>query len=305
MARFGRVVTAMITPFSDDGSLDLQGAADLAQWLVDCGNEGLVVAGTTGESPTLTHDEQIDLIAAVVDATDVPVLAGAGSNDTAAAIELTERATAVGAAGILSVTPYYNRPPQAGLYKHFEAVAKSTHLPVVIYDIPVRTGRKVETETLLALAHDIDNIAGLKDAAGDPSETARLIAAAPEDFEVYSGDDAMTLPLLAVGAVGAIAVAGHWTAAEHVALFDAWERGDTAEARKINSALLPSFEYEAGPDCPNPIPTKVLLGVLGRPAGPLRPPMNAAPERLEAEARRVLATTQLGRELGVYSSDHG
>ncbi len=296
--RFGRVITAMVTPFTDDGALDLDGAVELARWLVACGNEGLVVAGTTGESPTLSHDEQIDLIAAVVEATDVPILAGAGSNDTAAAAELTERATAVGAHGILSVTPYYNRPPQAGLVGHFRAVAAATPLPVIIYDIPVRTGRKVESATLLSLAHDVDNIAGIKDAAGDPAETGRLIAAAPEGFEVYSGDDGLTLPLLAVGAVGVIGVATHWTAAEHVAMFDAWESGDTAGARAINVAMGPSFDYETGDAAPNPIPTKALLRVLGRPAGPCRPPMNAEPAGLADDARAVLATTQLGRELG-------
>ncbi|MCY4630598.1 MAG: dihydrodipicolinate synthase family protein, partial [bacterium] len=136
--RFGRVITAMVTPFGSAGALDLDGAAELARWLVACGNEGLVVAGTTGESPTLSHDEQIDLIATVVEAVDVPVLAGAGSNDTAAAVELTERATEAGAAGILSVAPYYNRPPQAGLYDHFRAIASATPLPMIIYDIPVR-----------------------------------------------------------------------------------------------------------------------------------------------------------------------
>ena len=296
--RFGRVVTAMVTPFSDTGALDLDGAAELARWLVSCGNEGLVVAGTTGESPTLSHAEQIDLIAAVTDAVDVPILAGAGSNDTAAAVELTERATAAGAAGILSVAPYYNRPPQAGLYDHFRAVAAATHLPMIIYDIPVRTGRKVDTATLLSLAHDADNMAGIKDAAGDPAETGRLIAAAPEGFEVYSGDDALTLPLLAVGAVGVIGVATHWTAAEHVALFEAWERGDTAAARATNAALGPSFDYETGVVAPNPIPTKALLRVLGRPAGRCRPPMDAEPVGLADDARAVLATTRLGRELG-------
>ena len=296
--RFGRIITAMVTPFDGAGALDLDGAVELARWLVACGNEGLVVAGTTGEAPTLSHDEQIDLIAAVIDATDVPILAGAGSNDTAAAIELTERATAAGAAGILSVTPYYNRPPQAGLQIHFRAVAAATHLPVVIYDIPVRTGRKVNTDTLLSLAHEVDNIAGVKDAAGDPAETGNLIAAAPEGFEVYSGDDAMTLPLLAVGAVGVIGVATHWTAAEHVAMFDAWERGDVTAARRINAQLGPSFDYETGDAAPNPIPTKALLRVIGRPGGPCRPPLNAEPATLADDARAVLATTRLGAELG-------
>ena len=296
--RFGRVICAMVTPFDDDGALDLDGAAELARWLVACGNEGLVVAGTTGESPTLSHDEQIDLIAAVVDAVDVPILAGAGSNDTAAAVELTERATAAGAAGILSVAPYYNRPPQAGLYGHFRTIAEATHLPMIIYDIPVRTGRKVDTATLLSLAHDTENMAGIKDAAGDPAETGRLIAAAPQGFEVYSGDDALTLPLLAVGAVGVIGVATHWTAAEHLEMFDAWERGDTAAARAINATMGPSFDYETGLAAPNPIPTKALLRVLGRPAGRCRPPMDAEPAGLADDARATLATTRLGRELG-------
>ncbi|MXZ30727.1 MAG: 4-hydroxy-tetrahydrodipicolinate synthase [Acidimicrobiia bacterium] len=296
--RFGRVICAMVTPFDADGALDLDGAAELARWLVACGNEGLVVAGTTGESPTLSHDEQIDLIAAVTDAVEVPVLAGAGSNDTAAAVELTERATSAGAAGILSVAPYYNRPPQAGLYDHFRAVCDATHLTVVIYDIPVRTGRKVDTATLLRLAQDTENMAGIKDAAGDPAETGRLIAAAPAGFEVYSGDDALTLPLLAVGAVGVIGVATHWTAAEHVEMFDAWGRGDLSAARAINAALGPSFDYETGLAAPNPIPTKALLRVLGRPAGRCRPPMDAEPPGLAEDAKATLATTRLGRELG-------
>ncbi|MCB0995222.1 MAG: 4-hydroxy-tetrahydrodipicolinate synthase, partial [Acidimicrobiales bacterium] len=166
MARFGTVMTAMVTPFDDTGALDIDAAQALARWLVDHGNDGLVVAGTTGESPTLTHAEQASLIEAIVDAVDVPVLAGAGSNDTRAAIDLTERATAAGASGILSVAPYYNRPSQAGLLGHFRAIAEATHLPIVVYDIPVRTGRKVETDTLLELAHDVPNIVGLKDAAG-------------------------------------------------------------------------------------------------------------------------------------------
>ncbi|MYB25709.1 MAG: 4-hydroxy-tetrahydrodipicolinate synthase [Acidimicrobiia bacterium] len=296
--RFGRVICAMVTPFDAEGALDLDGAAELARWLVACGNDGLVVAGTTGESPTLSHDEQIDLIAAVTDAVEVPVLAGAGSNDTAAAVELTERATSAGAAGILSVAPYYNRPPQAGLYDHFRAVCDATPLPVVIYDIPVRTGRKVDTATLLRLAQDTENMAGIKDAAGDPAETGRLIAAAPAGFEVYSGDDALTLPLLAVGAVGVIGVATHWTAAEHVEMFDAWGRGDLSAARAINAALGPSFDYETGLAAPNPIPTKALLRVLGRPAGRCRPPMDAEPPGLAEDAKATLATTRLGRELG-------
>ena len=297
--RFGRVVTAMVTPFDERGRMDLAASADFARWLVSQGNEGLVVAGTTGESPTLTHDEQVDLIAAVAEAVSVPVLAGAGSNDTAAAVELTQRAEQAGADGVLHVAPYYNRPSQAGLKAHFTAISRETDLPVVIYDIPVRTGRKVETETLLALAQETPNILGLKDAAGDPAETARLIAEAPPGFEVYSGDDSLTLPLLAVGAVGVIGVATHWTAAEHVEMMNAWERGEHRRAREINAALIASYEYETGPDAPNPTPTKALMRLAGQPVGRCRGPMDAEPSDLSERAMRVLAGTRLGAELGI------
>ena len=295
MARFGKVLTAMVTPFGNDGSLDVDGAAELAQWLVANGNDGLVVAGTTGEAPTLTHDEQIDLIGAVASAVDVPVVAGAGSNDTAAAVELTERSTEVGADGILLVAPYYNRPSQAGLAQHFRTVAAATDLPVVIYDIPVRTGRKVDTATLLELAHGVDNIVALKDAAGDPAETAALIAQAPADFEVYSGDDSLNLALLAVGAVGFISVAAHWTGAEHAELVAAFERGDVAAARQINAGLIPSYDYETGLAAPNPIPAKAMMRLLGLPAGRCRPPMDVEPDGLAEAAAEVLAGTRLAR----------
>ena len=289
MARFGRVLTAMITPFDRDGALDLDGAAKLASWLVEQGNEGLVIAGTTGESPTLTHEEQIELVRTVCEAVSVPVIAGAGSNDTRAAIELTEQTTAAGASAILSVTPYYNRPSQAGLLAHFRAIAAATHLPVMLYDIPVRTGRKIDTATLLELAHDVSNIVAVKDAAGSPSETATLIASAPAGFEVYSGDDALTLPLLAVGAVGVVGVATHWAAAEMGEMIDAFLAGDVHRARELNALLIPSWQYESGDRNPNPIPTKAMMKVLGRPGGDCRPPMGPEPDDLQNRARAVLA----------------
>ncbi len=299
MARFGRVLTAMVTPFDDNGGLDLDAAAQLARWLVAHGSEGLVVAGTTGEAPTLTPDEHIDLVAAVSESVEVPVVAGTGSNDTRAAIATTERATAAGADGVLVVTPYYNRPSQAGLLSHFTAVAGATHLPVMLYDIPVRTGRKIETDTILELAHDVDNIVALKDAAGDPAQTAVLIAEAPEAFEVYSGDDGLTLPLLAVGAVGCVGVATHWTGLEHQDLMTAVEKGDLEEARRINTTLLQSFAFETSAEAPNPVPTKAMMRVLGLPVGRGRPPMDAEPPDLEAAARAVVATTHVGAELGI------
>ena len=289
MARFGRVLTAMITPFDHDGALDLDGAAKLASWLVEQGNEGLVIAGTTGESPTLTHEEQIELVRTVCQAVSVPVLAGAGSNDTRAAIELTEQATAAGASAILSVTPYYNRPSQAGLTAHFRAIASATHLPIMLYDIPVRTGRKVDTATLLELAHDVPNIVALKDAAANPAETATLIASAPAGFEVYSGDDPLTLPLLSVGAVGVVSVAAHWAAAEIGEMIDAFFAGDIQRARELNAALIPSWQFQSGDRNPNPIPTKAMMKVLGRPGGDCRPPMGPEPDDLQNRARAVLA----------------
>jgi 4-hydroxy-tetrahydrodipicolinate synthase len=293
MARFGRVLTAMITPFDAGGGLDVDGAAKLASWLVDQGNDGLVVAGTTGESATLTHEEQIELITTVCHAVSVPVIAGAGSNDTRAAIDLTERATAAGAAGILSVVPYYNRPSQAGLEQHFRAIAAATDLPVMVYDIPVRTGRKIDTATLLTLAHDVANIVGVKDAAGNPAETAALLSRAPDGFEAYSGDDALTLPLLSVGAVGVIGVATHWCAAEMRTLINAYIDGDVALARDVNARLLASYAFETGDRNPNPIPTKAMMKVLGMPGGDCRLPMGPEPADLQQQARQILA--DLGR----------
>ena len=291
--RFGRVITAMITPFNDDDALDLDGAVELARWLVEQGNDGLVLAGTTGESPTLTHDEQIALVEAVAGAVDCHVIAGAGSNDTVAAVELTERCTAAGADAILTVTPYYNRPSQAGLFEHFRVVAESTDLPVMLYDIPPRSNRKIETATMLRLADEVANVVAVKDAAGDLPETARLVAAAPDDFEVYSGEDALTLPLLAVGAVGVVSVASHWSTPETVARMDAYFSGDVAGATVANQRLIESWDFESGDRKPNPIPTKAMMKVLDLPGGDCRLPMGPEPEGLQDLARRVL--TGLGR----------
>ena len=175
MPRFGQVITAMVTPFAKDGSLNLDGAKRLARWLQDNGNDGLVVAGTTGEAPVLTDDERLSLFKAVVEAVTIPVIAGTGTNDTAHSIHMTKEASKLGVAGILAVTPYYNRPSQAGIDAHMRAVCAATTLPVVIYDIPVRTGRKINTPTLAKLANEVKNVAGVKDAAGNPAESARLI----------------------------------------------------------------------------------------------------------------------------------
>jgi 4-hydroxy-tetrahydrodipicolinate synthase len=294
--RFGGVVTAMVTPFDPDGRLDLDAARDLARWLEAEGNEGLVVAGTTGEASTLTDDEKLSLWAAVAEAVSIPVIAGSGSNDTAHSVHLTREASKLGVAGILAVGPYYNRPPQSGIEAHLRAMAGATDLPVVVYDIPVRTGRKIASSTLVRLAREVPNVVALKDAAGNPGETANVVAAAHgTGLEVYSGDDGLTLPLLAIGAVGVIGVATHWTAGDHRLLLERWWAGDIAGARLVNERLLASFAYETGDDAPNPLPTKVLLGLLGHRVGSARLPMGPAPDGVAERAEVVLADLERWR----------
>jgi 4-hydroxy-tetrahydrodipicolinate synthase len=284
MTRFGSVLTAMITPFDDQGRLDLEGAATLACWLVDQGNDGLVLTGTTGEASVLTDDEQIEVWRVVRAAVDVPLVAGSGTNDTAHAAELTAQAAGAGMDGVLVVTPYYNRPGQAGIEAHFRHVAGATTLPVLLYDIPARTGRKISTDVLLRLAGEVPNIVGVKDAAGDPAESARLVAQAPAGFELYSGDDALTLSLLAVGAVGVISVAAHWAARPIGEMIAAFRKGDVEGARRLNATLIDSWDFQTGDDAPNPIPTKAMLRALGQPAGQCRLPLGPAPDWLEAKA---------------------
>ncbi len=287
--RFGTVLTAMVTPFDADGALDLDAAAGLARWLVEHGNDGLVVAGTTGEGPVLTDAERLDLIAAVAEAVTVPVVAGTGSNDTAHSIEMTERAEAIGAAGVLVVTPYYNRPSQDGLHDHFAAVARATELPVMLYDIPVRAGRRIARSTLLRLLDEVPNILALKDAAADPAGSAVLLAEAPAAFELYSGDDSLTLPLLAIGAVGVVGVATHWIGQEMAEMIAAFKKGDVEGARRLNARLRESYAFESTEEYPNPLPAKAACRALGLPVGQCRLPMGAAPPELDGMARLVLS----------------
>ncbi len=286
--RFGGVVTAMATPFDADGGLDLDGAARLARWLVDHGNDSLVVAGTTGESPTLSDAEKGDLWRAVAEAVTVPVIAGSGSNDTRHSVAMTKVAAEAGAAGILAVCPYYSRPSQAGIEAHLRAVAGATDLPVLVYDIPVRTGRKVAHDVLVRLHREVPNLVGVKDAASDPWASAQLLAAAP-DLELYSGEDRLTLPLLSIGACGVVGVATHWTGHLHQRLLEAFWKGDVAEARQVNAHLLPSFAFESSDDAPNPMPTKAVLRQLGLPAGQCRLPVGPATAGLDAAAADILA----------------
>ena len=295
MARFGNVLTAMVTPFDASGALDLDGAQRLAKWLQANGNDGLVIAGTTGEAPVLTDHERLSLFAAVAEAVTIPVIAGTGTNDTLHSIHMTKEASKLGVAGLLVVAPYYNRPPQSGIEAHIRAVAAASDLPIIVYDIPVRTGRKISTSTLLKLAHEVPTVVALKDAAGNPAETANVIAAAPSGFEVYSGDDGLTLPLLAVGAVGVIGVATHWSAIDHQQMFSCWQDGDTVGALAINQRLLESFAYETGDESPNPIPSKVMMNLLGIAVGECRLPMGPPADFVVEKAKVVLANLQASR----------
>jgi len=296
MAIFGQVLTAMITPFDASGALDLSEAVRLAKWLQDNGNDGLVISGTTGESSTLTDAEKLSLWEAVINAVTIPVIAGSGSNDTAHSVHMTKEVTKLGAAGILAVGPYYNRPPQSGLAGHITAMANATTLPVVVYDIPARTGRKISTQTLAKLANTVPNIKALKDAAGAPAETANLMAQVPKDFELYSGDDGLTLAFLAYGGSGVIGVATHWSAPEHQAMVTAFKKGDVALARKYNDILLESYAFETGDDNPNPIPSKVMMNYLGFNVGDCRLPMGPPPAGLADRAAVVHANLQKARK---------
>jgi len=295
MPRFGRVLTAMVTPFHKDGSLNIDGAKRLARWLQDNGNDGLVIAGTTGESSVLTDDERLSLFAAVVEAVTIPVIAGTGTNDTAHSIHMTKEATKLGVAGILAVCPYYNRPSQTGIDAHIRAMCAATTLPVVIYDIPVRTGRKINTATLAKLANEVKNVAGVKDAAGNPAESARLMTMTPSSFELISGDDGLTLPLMAVGCTSVIGVATHWSGVDHQEMFAKWNAGDTAGARKVNARLTESFAFETGDDNPNPLPTKVMMNHLGLDVGDARLPMGPPPAGLAERAAQVMANLVAAR----------
>ena len=285
--RFGAVVTAMVTPFKDDMSLDLSRAQEIAAWLLDHGSNGLVVAGTTGEAPTLSDQEKADLWRAVAEAATGKgsVIAGTGTYDTAHSIHLTKEAEAAGADGILLVAPYYNKPPQSGLLEHFGAIAAATSLPVVIYNIPGRTSVRVTNETLLRLA-DVDNIVAVKDATNDFNVTSELIAAAPEGFEVYSGEDVSTLALVCLGAVGVVSVTSHLAGAQMGEMIRLAEGGDLEGARAIHHRLLPL--YSALFHTTSPIPVKAAMGLVGQPAGPPRLPLLPATEDEISVVKRAM-----------------
>lgn len=288
-ARFGKVLSAMVTPFDGDGALDLDGAATLARWLVAHGHDGLVLAGTTGEAPTLSDDEKVALWQAVRAAVDVPLVAGSGTYDTAHSVELSRRAADCGVDGLLVVVPYYSKPPQAGIEAHMRAVAAATDLPVMMYDVPHRTSRAMTVDTIVRLANEVPTIAAIKDARGNPTDAARIVAETPADFELYSGDTGLTLPLLAVGAVGEVGVSTHWTGELHAEMIAAFEKGDHDTAREINVRMLDSFDYESTELWQAPASVKAVLTELGLPSGPVRLPLAPMPDEGRARARKIVA----------------
>jgi 4-hydroxy-tetrahydrodipicolinate synthase len=276
---FGRVLSAMVTPLAEDGSIDLSGAQELAAHLVDRqAHDGLVVFGTTGESPTISDGEQHAVLEAVMDAVGdrATVIAGVGTNDTAHSIEKAQSAERLGVHGLLAVTPYYNKPPQEGLFRHFTAIADSTDLPVMLYDIPPRSSIPIEVETLVRLAEH-PRIIAVKDAKGDLGAVAWTLART--DLAYYSGEDMLNLPLLSLGAVGVVSVVGHIVGPRLAELIAAVESGDLVKARAVNESLLPI--YTGIFRTQGVIMVKAALHELGLPAGPVRPPLvDATPEQI-------------------------
>ncbi|MFD8387464.1 4-hydroxy-tetrahydrodipicolinate synthase [Streptomyces sp. NPDC059679] len=283
---FGRMLTAMVTPFTADGALDLDGAQRLAAHLVDAGNDGLVVNGTTGESPTTSDAEKAQLVRAVVEAVGdrAHVVAGASTNDTRHSLELARAAEQAGAHGLLAVTPYYSKPPQEGLFRHFTAIADATELPVMLYDIPGRSGVPISTETIVRLAEH-PRIVANKDAKGDLGRASWAIARSRLAW--YSGDDMLNLPLLSVGAVGFVSVVGHLVTPELRALLEAHLSGDVAKATEIHQKLLPVFTGMFRTQ--GVITTKAALTLQGLPAGPLRLPLVELSAEETGQLKRDLA----------------
>lgn len=284
----GRVLTAMVTPFDGDGAIDFQAARSLASHLIEHGSDGIVVVGTTGESPTLKDGEKRALIGAIAEvcAGRASVVAGSSTYDTEHSVSLSRDAATAGADALLAVTPYYNRPSQVGIASHFKAIAESTDLPVILYNIPGRTGTLIELQTIVELsAHP--NIIGIKDATGNLAMTSRVVAEAGESFSVYSGDDVLTLPMLAVGGIGVISVASHVAGTQISEMIGAFMAGDVTEARKIHLRLLDLFSLLFAE--PSPGPVKAACEIMGFSVGSPRPPMQPASDGLEVKLRDEIA----------------
>jgi 4-hydroxy-tetrahydrodipicolinate synthase len=294
MSEIGRLLTAMVTPFKEDGSVDYGAAQRLARLLTENGSDGVVVFGTTGEAPALSDDEKLELLRAVKQA--LPghtVMAGTGTNDTAHSQELTHRAVEAGADAILAVVPYYNKPPQEGMYRHFRAIAESASgKPVVMYNIQGRTGVNMNAATTIRCG-DIPNVVGVKEASGDIDQMSLVCAGKPAGFRVWSGDDSFTLPLLAVGGYGVICVVSHIAGPAMKEMIDAFLEGQTERARLIHGRLLPVIKALMT-TASNPIPIKQVLNRMGFPAGPFRLPLVPLPE---AELDRLMEVVKAAGEL--------
>ena len=283
---FGRLLTAMVTPFDKDGAIDWAGVEKLAQHLVDTGHDGIAVNGTTGEAPTTKSSEKLEIIKVVkkVVGSKVQVLSGAGDNETAYTVEQAKRSQDAGADGLLVVTPYYNKPPQAGIEAHFRAVAAATDLPIMMYDIPGRTGVEIESDTIVKLFESVDNIVALKDAKGNIAATSWVIKRC--GVPVYSGDDILNLPFLSVGAVGFVSVCGHTVGLQLKAMLDAWFAGNSAKALEIHQQLLPVFTGTFRTQ--GAILTKAAMSLMGLPGGTTRLPLVDATEAQIEQLRKDL-----------------
>jgi 4-hydroxy-tetrahydrodipicolinate synthase len=291
MAEIGRLLTAMVTPFNADGSVNYQTAQDLARRLCEDGSDGVVVAGTTGESPTLADDEKIELIRRVKEA--IPgrnVVAGTGGNDTRHSVELSERAMEAGADALLCVVPYYNKPSQEGMYRHFSELARVG--PLIMYNIQGRTGVNMTAATTLRVAAE-PNVVGVKEASGDIDQMGLVCAGAPPGFRVWSGDDSFTLPLLAVGGYGVICVVSHLAGRAMKDMIEAHMEGRNDVARDIHQRLLPVIK-SLMTTASNPIPLKSVLNALAVPAGPFRLPLAALPA---ADLERVMEVVRSAGDL--------
>ncbi|HZW83282.1 MAG TPA: 4-hydroxy-tetrahydrodipicolinate synthase [Candidatus Deferrimicrobium sp.] len=294
MKNFGRVLTAMVTPFKANHEVDYEQAKVLARYLVNNGSDGIVVVGTTGESPTLTFEEKINMYAVVKEAVgdQAVIIAGTGSNDTAGTIKLTKAVERVGVDAVMLVVPYYNKPSQEGIYQHFATVAGSTNLPVMLYNVPGRTGINLLPSTVARLAQ-ISNIVALKEAAGSTDQVTELKRLLPQGFMIYSGDDSMTLPLMALGCEGIISVVSHVVGQEIQEMIQAFLSGDLLKAAKIHYALYPIFKGMFMTS--NPVPIKAALNMLGIDVGPVRLPLVNATEMEKVEIRKLLLDA--GKEL--------
>ncbi|NLM45886.1 MAG: 4-hydroxy-tetrahydrodipicolinate synthase [Firmicutes bacterium] len=287
-APFGKVVTAMITPFTADGEVDYDKACELALHLAENGSDALVVAGTTGESPNLSEAEKIRLFTAISEAVrgKAKVIAGTGSNATEASVALTKKAEKCGVDAVMLVVPYYNKPSQEGLYRHFARIAQATELPVMLYNVPGRTAVNMVAETTLRLAGEIKNIVAIKEASGNLEQIAKICALAPEGFYVYSGDDSMTLPIVAVGGCGVVSVASHIAGNAIKEMLAAYFDGRVEKAAALHQRLLPLFKVLFITS--NPAPVKCALKLQGFDAGPLRLPLVGLTDGEEAAVRKVM-----------------